>query len=276
MAIIIINKMVVDKFGREYSPLRLGGGQMIRGPPGTGFKLTSSGDYNIEHKRICNVANPIDDTDAVNKQSTLIVHKDNVSMRKRRLIELGNPIMDSDATTKKYVHNMLNENCITANKDGDIEVFNAKRRKIAHVAPSTNPEDCVIKKQLDDAKDDINRKYRRLNKIAKNIIQIFSTDYQDRNNLTAKVLKAIYLLLGDIVYVIRDVHKNHNFLGKMNMSELNKLNAEITDTLIPSSSALTSLVSLQQQNPNQSASYLRDKSNVKGVEEEENEEYDED
>lgn len=54
--------MSVDIFGRgsgEHS-------QGLRGPPGKGFKLTADEQYDIERKRLCNVAEPINSGDAVN------------------------------------------------------------------------------------------------------------------------------------------------------------------------------------------------------------------
>lgn len=57
--------MTIDKFGRtaterEKIPLR--------GPPGEGFNLTESGDYDLRKKRVVNIAQPIDNFDAVSKQ----------------------------------------------------------------------------------------------------------------------------------------------------------------------------------------------------------------
>lgn len=55
--------MSLDVFGR-------GGGETliktVRGPPGIGFKLTSDNQYNIQNKRLCKVAEPIEPEDAVN------------------------------------------------------------------------------------------------------------------------------------------------------------------------------------------------------------------
>ena len=50
--------MSVDIFGRH-----LKSNKTFRGPPGVGFKLTESGDYDIENKRLVNVATGgVDDT----------------------------------------------------------------------------------------------------------------------------------------------------------------------------------------------------------------------
>lgn len=58
----------VDVFGRYL----LGRNQSVRGLPGYGYKRTSEGDYDIDKKRLCNIANPIQDNDATTLN---IVHK---------------------------------------------------------------------------------------------------------------------------------------------------------------------------------------------------------
>ena len=40
--------------------------EIHRGPPGTGFTLTSEANFDIQNKRLCNVEVAIDPTDAVN------------------------------------------------------------------------------------------------------------------------------------------------------------------------------------------------------------------
>lgn len=52
--------MPVDVFGRRREKT-----ENTRGPPGIGFKLTQDGHYNIDHKRVCNLAPPIESADAV-------------------------------------------------------------------------------------------------------------------------------------------------------------------------------------------------------------------
>lgn len=59
--------MSVDVFGRQLTSKSViksisGGG---RGPPGNGFKLTADGQYDIDNKRLCNIADPIENNDAV-------------------------------------------------------------------------------------------------------------------------------------------------------------------------------------------------------------------
>ena len=53
--------MSVDVFGRVLNKEK-----SVRGPPGIGFNLTETGDYNIENKLLRQVADAVDKYDAVN------------------------------------------------------------------------------------------------------------------------------------------------------------------------------------------------------------------
>lgn len=53
--------MSVDVFGRQ-----LNQSKSRRGPPGVGYKLTADGQYDVENKRLCNVAEPLQLNDVVN------------------------------------------------------------------------------------------------------------------------------------------------------------------------------------------------------------------
>jgi len=54
--------MSVDVFGRVLDYKR--GGSGARGPPGEGFQRTPNGDFDINRKRLCNVAAPLEESDA--------------------------------------------------------------------------------------------------------------------------------------------------------------------------------------------------------------------
>lgn len=56
----------IDKFGRQRG---FGKTQILRGPPGIGFKLNDDGQYNIEGKRLTNLAPPSSPNDAATIQS---------------------------------------------------------------------------------------------------------------------------------------------------------------------------------------------------------------
>lgn len=54
--------MSIDVFGR----LLVGQKEIFKGPPGVGFELTREGDFDIQNKKLCNIANAEDEKDAVN------------------------------------------------------------------------------------------------------------------------------------------------------------------------------------------------------------------
>lgn len=56
--------MSVDVFGRT-----LNKAEGTRGPPGIGFKLTKEGQFDIENKRLCNIAAPNELNEAVNLET---------------------------------------------------------------------------------------------------------------------------------------------------------------------------------------------------------------
>lgn len=56
--------MSVDVFGRQWVREK----EIQKGPRGIGFELTTSGDFDINNKRLCNVSNPVEDSDCVNLQ----------------------------------------------------------------------------------------------------------------------------------------------------------------------------------------------------------------
>jgi len=58
--------MSIDLFGRVLKHKASAG---ARGPPDEGLQRTSQGDFDISHKRLCNVATPQEDLDAVNPRS---------------------------------------------------------------------------------------------------------------------------------------------------------------------------------------------------------------
>lgn len=55
--------MSIDIFGRQLASGGIRGG--VRGPPGIGFNITAGGQYDMNNKRLCNIADPQDSGDAV-------------------------------------------------------------------------------------------------------------------------------------------------------------------------------------------------------------------
>uniref|UniRef100_A0A6V7KEU6 Uncharacterized protein n=1 Tax=Bracon brevicornis TaxID=1563983 RepID=A0A6V7KEU6_9HYME len=57
--------MSVNVFGQQLSKSSSSG---KRGPPGRGFKLTEEGNFDIGNKRLCNIADPQEDFDAISRK----------------------------------------------------------------------------------------------------------------------------------------------------------------------------------------------------------------
>ena len=55
--------MSIDVFGRT---LKNKSGFAANGPPGIGYKLTDDGDYDVDYKRLCHIAEAKEPLDAVN------------------------------------------------------------------------------------------------------------------------------------------------------------------------------------------------------------------
>ena len=86
----------------------------IQGAPGVGFKLTSSGDYDMINKKLRNVGAPELNTDAATKKyvddnsgggkASLITVDSNIDMKDTyRILHLKTPSDVDEAATKSYV-----------------------------------------------------------------------------------------------------------------------------------------------------------------------------
>ena len=85
--------MSVDKFGRNSKTLSKTKG--AAGPPGIGFKLLPSGDYNIENKQLNNIARPEEPHQAATKEYV----DDKINL----LIEIHDPKNYTEALVKTYL-----------------------------------------------------------------------------------------------------------------------------------------------------------------------------
>lgn len=120
--------MSIDKFGR-----RKRGAKATPGPKGVGFKLTPDGQYDMEDKRLVNVADPVQDKDAVNVKTLrsasaiFMQSKDGVyNANSKKIINVKDPSSANDAANKKYVDSKTPE----LGK----EAWAFKRRRLGHVA----------------------------------------------------------------------------------------------------------------------------------------------
>ena len=132
--------------------------EIVKGLPGVGFKLTDAGDYDMQNKKLRNVASPETNNDATTKSyvdnKALLVDGSNkmlgaLNMDNRRIENVA-PARHgfSDAVSSVHLTTFffdLNTN------DGKIEAQNPidmKNEKISNLAEGTDNSDAITKHQL--------------------------------------------------------------------------------------------------------------------------------
>ena len=132
--------------------------EIVKGLPGVGFKLTDAGDYDMQNKKLRNVASPETNNDATTKSyvdnKALLVDGSNkmlgaLNMDNRRIENVA-PARHgfSDAVSSLHLTTFffdLNTN------DGKIEAQNPidmKNEKISNLAEGTDNSDAITKHQL--------------------------------------------------------------------------------------------------------------------------------
>ena len=133
--------------------------EIVKGLPGVGFKLTDAGDYDMQNKKLRNVASPETNNDVTTKSyvdnKALLVDGSNkmlgaLNMDNRRVENLA-PARHgfSDAVISLHLNTFffdLNTN------DGKIEAQNPidmKNEKISNLAEGTDNSDAITKHQLE-------------------------------------------------------------------------------------------------------------------------------
>ena len=133
--------------------------EIVKGLPGVGFKLTDAGDYDMQNKKLRNVASPETNNDVTTKSyvdnKALLVDGSNkmlraLNMDNRRVENLA-PARHgfSDAVSSLHLNTFffdLNTN------DGKIEAQNPidmKNQKISNLAEGTDNSDAITKHQLE-------------------------------------------------------------------------------------------------------------------------------
>lgn len=111
--------MSVDVFGRQLG--RTEGG--TRGPPGFGYRLTPDGHYDVENKRLCNVAPASDSNDAVNLSVAKGLVQSTVSSLVLATTRLREDL-DELQRNIEILQNRVNENLrvVNANVDTALEL----------------------------------------------------------------------------------------------------------------------------------------------------------
>ena len=125
--------------------------EIVKGLPGVGFKLTDAGDYDMQNKKLRNVASPETNNDVTTKSyvdnKALLVDGSNNDVACRKCSPARHGF--SDAVSSLHLHTFffdLNTN------DGKIEAQNPidmKNEKISNLAEGTDNSDAITKHQLE-------------------------------------------------------------------------------------------------------------------------------
>ena len=118
----------------------------VPGPPGIGFKLDISGNYDVQNKKIVNIRAPENNEDCATKKY-VDENVFNYDMKNNKLINLGEPTFASNGCTKKYCDDyfLYRSSRTTSN-------YNARNGKIEHVKDPTETHNVATKNYCDNNK----------------------------------------------------------------------------------------------------------------------------
>ena len=123
--------------------------EIVKGLPGVGFKLTDNGDYDMQNKKLRNVASPQTNNDATTKSyvdsevNKTLKLTSNLDMNNLRIINLGNATHNQDAITLKQVNDAFSTISTENNKYTDQKIAES------HISTYENRKN-VLKYAMDD------------------------------------------------------------------------------------------------------------------------------
>lgn len=106
------------------------------GPPGLGFKLTNSGNFDMINKRLENVGLPIEPSDAATKKYISNIFESNLNLNGKKVINVGQPDEPGDAVTLDF----LKKNVMYK---ADSKSFDAQNMIISNVNEPEQNHDAV-------------------------------------------------------------------------------------------------------------------------------------
>ena len=140
--------------------------QQQRGLPGVGFKLTDDGNYDIENKKLRNVAEPQSNSDATTKKyiDNNFIKKDgsnqmtgNLNIGDNQVKNLKAPTAKDGACTKKYVDDNTSNHLKKDGSDKMSGILNMDNNRIESVGPGRHgTADALTHVQLEAFYFDLN------------------------------------------------------------------------------------------------------------------------
>ena len=143
---------------------------IYKGERGIGFKLTVDNNYDIDNKKLTNVADPNENKDAINKdyfdnvftsfKGTYLKKNEDVDMNGKAIKNLSWPHDNNDAVPKKYLYLY---GLLFDNKSNS---FNAKDKKIVKALDPEDQQDVATKNYVDNLDSAIqDSMVQRINKL---------------------------------------------------------------------------------------------------------------
>lgn len=136
--------MTIDKFGRS---LKASSSKNLKGLKGEGFNLTPDGDYDMQNKKLCNLASPLQAADAATKSyvdyRSVPFSEGKYDMQNRRIWQLADPKVPTDAVNLRT----LNKLSLKLTKNN----YNAQHKQINSLAAPSVSDDAATKFYVDKA-----------------------------------------------------------------------------------------------------------------------------
>lgn len=184
--------MTIDKFGRQSKGE--GGENNLRGPKGDGFHFTNDGNYDIQNKKMSNVAEASDPTDVVN-----------LRLLENKLKTLENSVLSgvhpriSNIETKinsftKDLYKITNSLSVSKTYVG----FNQKR--LVSLNLSKNSNDAIIRYELEAVVKDVNKELGSIKGSITSLNQNFDL-FKDSTNTALRILNDSLLSINDKLLV---------------------------------------------------------------------------
>lgn len=122
---------------------------VVVGPSGIGFQLTDEQNFNIVNKRLTNVGEAVDPSDAVNlnyiSSKCLLLEDKQVNLRKRKIVNVSDPESDMDVVNKRYFQNSMdNELRDTIKFDRKKFIIDCENHNIKNISNPVDGKRCNI------------------------------------------------------------------------------------------------------------------------------------
>lgn len=219
--------MSIDVFGRQLTQSKIKG-RGTRGPPGEGFKITRDGHYDINYRRLCNIADPVVYTDA----ASVKVARNIVKEETRALYQITTSLRDITDTNTTLIDSLKSE--LKTNQENQSIVIESLQDLATRNADVIYQLDEKVLKLNDTETSIVNSIANLENKVI--ILDKFGIDNQNFNRLLQNLENKLNILEGansdlkiftqnlknKLLYLEKNIQENSdkNSKNTINISEI--------------------------------------------------------